>query len=220
MKNIFIHGLGQTPSSWKKTIAVMTSQEDCLCPDFTRLLQGKEAIYSDLYQAFSAYCAEFEKPVNLCGLSLGGILALQYTIENPEKVNSLVLIGAQYVMPKRLLKFQNMVFHVMPDKAFQGTGFGRKEFISLSKSMMDLDFSEALHKIKCSVLIVCGKKDSANKRAAIEMRRRIPCAKLKIIESAGHEVNVDAPEKLGKLLGGFWQKKKGPVPQQEDRNHI
>lgn len=209
MKNIFIHGLGQTPSSWEKTIAAMTSMEECLCPDLTQsriFFRDKKAVYANLYQAFSRYCAEFDEVVNLCGLSLGGILALQYTIENPEKVNSLVLVGTQYVMPKRLLKFQNVIFHVMPDKAFQETGFGKQEFISLSKSMMDLDFSEDLKKIECPVLLVCGKKDSANKRAAIEMRQQIPGAKLKLMESAGHEVNVDAPERLGKLLDGFWKK--------------
>ncbi len=183
----------------------MTNVEDCLCPDLTQFLHDKEPIYVNLYQAFFRYCAEFEKSVNLCGLSLGGVLALQYTIENPEKVNSLVLIGTQYVMPKRLLKFQNMVFHVMPDKAFQETGFGKKGFISLSKSMMDLDFSGTLQEIECPVLLICGKKDSANKRAAIRMRQKIPCAKLKLMGSAGHEVNVDAPEKLGKLLDGFWK---------------
>ena len=206
MKHILIHGLGQTPASCEKTIAAMTSVEDCLCPDLMQFLHDKEAIYANLYQAFSRYCAEFKEAVNLCGLSLGGILALQYTIENPEKVNSLVLVGTQYVMPKRLLKFQNMVFRVMPDKAFQETGFGKQEFISLSKSMMDLDFSEALQKIECPVLLVCGKKDSANKRAAVEMRQQIPCAKLKLIESSGHEVNVDAPEELGKLIDRFWEK--------------
>jgi len=206
MKNIFIHGLGQTPSSWEKTITAMTGQGDCLCPDLTQLLHGKEAVYANLYQAFSEYCTELPKPANLCGLSLGGILALQYTIKNPEKVNSLVLIGTQYVMPEKILKFQNMVFHIMPGKAFEETGFGKREFISLSKSMMDLDFSETLREIECPVLLVCGKKDSANKRAAIEMRRQIPCAKLKLMESAGHEVNVDAPEELGKLLDGFWKK--------------
>lgn len=206
MKNILIHGLGQAPSSWEGTIAAITNQGDCLCPDLTWFLHDREAIYANLYQAFSEYCAELEKPVNLCGLSLGGILALQYTIENPEQVNSLVLAGTQYVMPKRLLKFQSILFHAMPDKAFQGTGFGKKEFISLSKSMMDLDFSEALPEIECPVLLVCGKKDFANKRAAVEMRQLIPYSKLKLMESAGHEVNKEAPEKLGKLLDRFWKK--------------
>lgn len=207
MSVIFIHGLGQTPSSWDGTIEAMQteSREAAFCPDLKELLGGREAVYDGLYQAFAAYCGKFARPVHLCGISLGGILALQYAIENPEKVSSLVLIGTQYVMPKGLLRFQNMIFRIMPDKMFQETGFGKKEFIGLSKSMMDLDFREKLGGIECPVLLVCGEKDSANKRASVEMRQRIPGAKLRWIEPAGHEVNVDAPGRLGKLLCRFWE---------------
>jgi len=203
MKNIFIHGLGQKPSSWDKVVATMGSHSDVFCPDLTKFLCGKEADYTNLYQAFSEYCTELEGPLNLCGLSLGGILALQYVIENPQKVNSIVLIGTQYVMPKGLLKFQNMIFHIMPKKVFRETGFGKKEFISLSKSMMDLDFREALNEIQCPVLIVCGEKDSANKRASIEMRKIIPFSRLVLFKDVGHEVNIDAPEKLGEVIRRF-----------------
>lgn len=47
--------------------------------------------------------------LNLCGLSLGVVLALNYIIDNPKKVNSLVLIAGQSEMPKALLKLQNIV---------------------------------------------------------------------------------------------------------------
>ncbi len=75
----------------------------------------------------------------------------------------------------------------------------------MSKSMMDLDFSKTLQKIECSVLLVYGKKDTANKGAAIAMRQQIPCARLKLMVSAGYEMNVDSPEKPGKLLDRFWK---------------
>ena len=42
----------------------------------------------------------------MCGLSLGGILALQYAIEHPEHIHALALIGTQYTMPKTLLRIQ------------------------------------------------------------------------------------------------------------------
>ncbi len=71
--------------------------------------------------------------MDLCGLSLGGVLALQYTIEHPEKVNSLVLIAAQYKMPAKLLKPQNSFFRFMPKSSFQQTGFGKREFMELCK---------------------------------------------------------------------------------------
>ena len=34
--------------------------------------------------------------LNLCGLSLGAVLALNYAIDFPKKVNSLILIAPQY----------------------------------------------------------------------------------------------------------------------------
>ena len=49
-------------------------------------------------------------------------------------------------------------------------GFGKKDFISLSKSMMDLDFQKDLEKINCRVLVLCGEKDKANmKVTAVEI---------------------------------------------------
>lgn len=48
---------------------------------------------------------------------------LQYAIEYPQKVSSLVLIGTQYVMPKWLLQFQNVMFHLMSKSVFQKMGF-------------------------------------------------------------------------------------------------
>ena len=90
-------------------------------------LSGKEASYFDLYHELENYC-EQQEVLHLCGLSLGGILALHYAVEHAEKVASLVLIGTQYIMPKRLLKFQNMIFHLMPNRSFRKMGFGKKDF--------------------------------------------------------------------------------------------
>lgn len=43
----------------------------------------------------------------------GGVIALQYAMEHPDRVNSLILIAAQYEMPKRLLAVQNIIFKIM-----------------------------------------------------------------------------------------------------------
>ena len=140
-------------------------------------------------------------------MSLGGVLALQYSIENPEKVKSAVLIGTQYIMPKGLLKFQNAVFHFMPQKMFDMMGLAKQDAIKLSKSMMDLDFRQNFQELKCPVLVICGEKDKANKKASSELAKLLPQAELKIIENAGHEVNIDAPEKLGEILNSFCDEK-------------
>ena len=42
MKYIFLHGLGQTSSSWEKTIDVMDDNLDIDCPNLFTLLQGSQ----------------------------------------------------------------------------------------------------------------------------------------------------------------------------------
>lgn len=206
MRQIYLHGLGQGPDSWDKTIARLGTAGDSLCPDLAGLLQGQEAAYPNLYRAVSKVCGEWEGPVNLCGLSLGGVLALDYAIQHPEKVRSLVLIAAQYRMPERLLRLQNALFRLMPSSTFRQTGFGKAEFLRLCSSMMKLDFSGSLQRVACPVLILCGEKDSANQKAAEELAKGLKDAELRIIEGAGHEVNVDAPERLAEALRGFYDR--------------
>lgn len=204
MEYIFIHGLGQDSSSWDETISHMAKPVHPLCPDLSVMIANKEVTYANLYNAFSEYCNSMTEPFNLCGLSLGAVLALNYTIDNPSKVKSLVLIGGQYKMPKLLLRLQNVIFRFMPKAAFQKIGFDKKDFIQLTKSMMDLDFSKELKNISCSTLIICGEKDKVNKKVAESLTEYLSKSELQIIESTGHEVNREAPQKLAKILKTFY----------------
>lgn len=205
LKYIFLHGLGQVSSSWKNTISNIDEQSDILCPNLSDLFRDKEISYINLYKSFSEYCKGFSEPLNICGLSLGGIVALQYVIENPTKVNSIVLIGTQFTMPKRLLKLQNMIFYLMPNRMFKQMGFEKIDFINLSKSMMNLDFQQDLKTITCSTLIICGEKDKVNKQASLQLQQQVPHAEVVFIKNAGHEVNIDAPRELGKVLNDFFK---------------
>ena len=198
MKCIMLHGLGQSSESWSDTIKVFND-------DLSDWLSGKVPCYDTLYRVLETYCEQFEEPLNICGLSLGGILAMQYAIEHSEKVNSLVLIGTQYEMPKYLLKIQNLIFHIMPCSAFEKMGFQKTDFINLCKSMTELTFKHKLKKISCSVLVVCGDKDKINKRASLELQQQIENAEIAIIENAGHEVNTDNPTLLGQKLNIFFR---------------
>ena len=163
MKYIMLHGLGQSSESWSDTVKVFNDDFEVLCPNLSDWLSGKTPCYDTLYRTLETYCEQFEEPLNICGLSLGGILAMQYAIEHPEKMNSLVLIGTQYEMPKYLLKMQNLIFRIMPCSAFEKMGFQKTDFINLCKSMTELNFKHELKKISCSVLVVCGDKDKINK---------------------------------------------------------
>lgn len=200
MDRYFLHGLGQTAASWDKTVRLLGASADCI--DLRGLINGRSALYSELYKALCEYLPS-DGEFDLAGLSLGGILALNYAADFPSRAHSLVLIGAQYVMPKTLLKIQNAVFRFMPESAFAYTGFGKADFLTLANSMAELDFSGRLGDISCPVLVICGEKDSANMKASKNLARLLPNAELKTVPKSGHEVNVDAPEALAQLIKEF-----------------
>ena len=153
-----------------------------------------------MYSSFCKYCSRFSEPLNLCGLSLGAVLALNYAIDFPQKVSSLILIAPQYNMPKFLLKVQNVLFKFMPESQFKDIGLKKKDFITLTNSMVDMDFTSSLNKINSPVIVICGEKDNVNKKAAIKLAKELPNAKFSTIDNSGHEVNVDNPQGLANAM--------------------
>lgn len=205
MKNILIHGLGQNSKDWD-TIKneLETRGISPIVPDLFDLTKGRELDYPTVYQAFSELCESYKDKLNLCGLSLGGLLELNYAIQYPRKINSLVLIGTPFEIPKGLLKFQNIVFRFMPKAAFQNMGVSKKDFIRLSNSMTNLNFMELVATLGCPALILCGAKDKTNMESAKRFHEAMKNSKLVIVDDSGHEVNKDNPNELVSILQDFW----------------
>ena len=203
-KKILIHGSGHKAASWNNTISYMENNDDILCPNLVSVLKGKEASYVNLYTSFTEYCGKIDGQVHLCGISLGGILALNYALDFPEKTKTLVLIGTPYKIPKAAFAFQNMIFRFLPKSVFENMAFDKKDTFALGNSMKSLDFSSRVQNIKCPALIICGKKDNANMKSAYYLAQNIKNAELNIIENVGHVVNEEAPEALAKILDEYY----------------
>lgn len=205
MQTILVHGSGHKAASWNETISYMESNEDILCPNLADILENKTAEYSNLYSAFSKYCNTVEGQFHLCGISLGGILALNYALDFPDKVKTLVLIGTPHKIPKVMFSIQNMIFRFLPKSIFDEMAFDKKNTFVMGNSMKKLDFSNKVQNIKCPTLIICGKKDSANIKSAYYFAENIKDAKIEIIENAGHVVNEENPKALAKILNEFYK---------------
>ena len=204
MAKILIHGSGHKATSWNEMISHMENNSDILCPNLVSVLKGKEASYVNLYSSFTKYCGKIDGQIHLCGISLGGILALNYTLDFPEKTKTLILIGTPYKVPKAAFAFQNMLFRFLPKSVFENMAFDKKDTFALGNSMKSLDFSDRVENIKCPTLIICGKKDNANMKSAYYLAQNIKNAELKIIENVGHVVNEEAPEALAKILDEYY----------------
>ena len=205
MENIIlIHGSGHQAASWRETVSHLNHKEDVLCPELASLLAGKAASYPNLYAAFAEYCARIGGPVHLCGLSLGGILALNYALDSPGSVKTLVLIGTPHKVPKAAFALQNAVFRLLPRAMFASMAFDKENTFALGNSMKSLDFSGSVQAIRCPTLILCGEKDRSNLKSAHYLAQNIPGAELQVIEHTGHVVNEEAPKALAERLNAFY----------------
>ena len=203
-KTILIHGSGHKADSWRETVSYLDHREDILCPELSAILNGREASFPNLRAAFAQYCAQAGGPVHLCGLSLGGILALDYALDHPENVRTLVLIGTPHKVPKFAFALQNVVFRLLPKSTFTSMAFDKKDTFALGNSMKNLDFSGRLGEVQCPTLILCGEKDGANLKSARFLAGHIPGAELQIIENTGHVVNEENPRGLAERLNEFY----------------
>lgn len=204
MKYLYLHGLGQKPDSWNRTIKETKVSGSSIRLSLAEMSEGKDVTYKELYSAFSEVCDKEDEEIVLCGLSLGAVLALNYAIDHPDKTKALVLIAAQYKMPEKLLKFQNVLFRLMPNSMFKQIGFKKADVISLCGTMAKLDFTDSLHNVSCPVLIVCGEKDHANKKASKELTRYLSKSFFYELLKTGHEVNIEAPEEIAIVLQKFY----------------
>ena len=198
MKTVFLHGLGQTAQDWKEVVQQL-SISDVDCPELFSSAED-EISYSQILGDLEQRYSEVKEPLRICGLSLGALLAIDFAIRHEEKVDSLVLIGAQYKVPSLLIDFQNLIFRCMPNKVFESMGLSKSSTIKLAHSMRALDFTAQLSGILCPVNILCGEKDSANLKASKKLNEILPKATLQIIPGAGHEINKDAPEAIAAIL--------------------
>lgn len=203
-RKILVHGSGHRAESWNETTSYMTDKETILCPDLSAILHGNQATYANLYASFVKYCSNVEGKFHLCGISLGGILALNYALDFPQRVKTLVLIGTPHKIPKAMFGIQNVIFRFLPESVFQTMAFDKKDTFALGNSMKHLDFTGRLSHILCPTLIICGKKDRANIRSAYYLSQNIKGAELKIMEDTGHIVNEEAPEALANILTEYY----------------
>ena len=196
MKIVFLHGLGQRAADWEQVASPFPNTD---CPELFEVVGEKlnySAILSSLEERY-----EYEKePLCLCGLSLGGMLALDYALRHGDRVATMVLLGARDRTPRLLMDIQDLLFHCMPDKAFASMGMKKEQVRDLTRSMKDLDFTDRLSAIHCPVTVACGEKDHPNLAAARRLAKRLPNAQLYIVPRAGHELNADAPDTVAEIV--------------------
>lgn len=185
----------------------MKDQKDILCPELCSILNGQDATYENLYTSFVEYCNRIDGQIHLVGLPLGGIIAMNYALDFPEKVKTLVIIGTPHKIPKVAFEIQNVIFRFFPKSVFKEMAFDKKDTFALGNSIKKLEIADRMQEIKCPVLVICGEKDCANKKSAYYFSENIENVALCMIEKTGHVVNEENPKELARILNEYYDGK-------------
>jgi len=167
----------------------------------------------------------YEK-INILGNSLGGHVALVYTLKHPEKINSLILTGSsglfenamgdsypkrgdyEYIKNKTAQTFYDPAVATteLVDEVFEITKNRLKviKIIALAKSAIRNNLGEELNEIKVPTCLIWGKNDIVTPPfVAEEFKKLIPQSELHFIDKCGHAPMMEVPKEFNEILSKF-----------------
>jgi len=168
----------------------------------------------------------------ICGLSMGGHVALQTAINAGERIESLILIGTicttQFNLYERIVRPVNrFCLRLMPMSWIAwsiSAGMGNfsteaKPYIRevvgnikhdvfnrVWKAVTNMESRDGLPKITCPTLILIGDHDSMTRRQQQYIHEHIRGSRLVTIKNAHHGTNLDNPEQVEQEMEKFLTK--------------
>jgi 3-oxoadipate enol-lactonase len=215
MTLVLLHGLGTGPGAWEPQVRALSPDRDVVAPDLVPAYRrGIEAAVGEVARLAAAH-----RTIELCGLSLGALVALRVAAGRAEEGDRLVvcagfdrlppgarrrvraLAAAARLAPRRVLHRQ--LAAELPashrERALREIGPARSS--ELSRLMWDAaGFELEPAKIVCRALVLCGERDTANRPLSQALAGRLPNATFALVPGAGHVANLDEPEAFTALL--------------------
>jgi len=227
---LLIHGLFGALSNWKHVLAQFSNRYRVIIPMLPIYeMPVKQANLEGLLAFVTAFTQlnKLEK-FTLIGNSLGGHLALMYTLQHPDKVQKLVLTGSsglfentlggsfpkrgnyEYIADRVAYTFfdPKTVAKTYVDEVFSVTSNIPKAIrvVSIAKSAQRNNMAHELSKIEATTLLVWGLNDTITPPlVAHEFNALLPHATLRFIDKCCHAPMMEHPEKFNNLLEKFLQ---------------
>ncbi|NML65848.1 alpha/beta fold hydrolase [Hymenobacter sp. RP-2-7] len=236
---LLLHGLFGALSNWEDVIRQFSPTHRVVIPvlPVPTMPLGQASI-----PGLVAYVTTFvEKlqlptPLTLLGNSLGGHIALVYTLQYPEQVSQLVLTGSSGLFedgmggsfPKRgdysfvqervgyTFYDSRLATRELVDEVFAVTNSNAKclRMISIARSAQRHNLARELHRIAVPTLLVWGLNDTITPPpVAHDFERLLPQAELRFLDHCGHAPMMERPAGFNRYLQAFLQRPAAGAPQ-------
>jgi 3-oxoadipate enol-lactonase len=228
---LFLHGVGSTKEVWRPQLDDFGAQRRAIAIDYpgygeSELRAG--ATRDDFARAaLAALDAIRVERAHICGLSLGGVVAIALHALAPERCASLILADTFAVHPDG---------QAIYDRSFAGSAdmraFAEARVDALLASPADpavrsklietmasinpeayrigaeavwlADQRDRVPEIAVSTLIVCGEEDRPTPpELSRELHQLIPHSRLEMIANAGHLTNLERPTDFNRIVEEF-----------------
>lgn len=229
---LLLHGLGSVGSSWLPVMSALRRDCRLLVPELsglggTRAPGGGLSIREGPESLAQLLEAELGgRPVTVCGLSLGGWMAVRLALARPDLVSRLVLIDAggyrhqDWDNVQRLVtvtdvagveRLYKALFVRVPwvlrhsKKAFLAayTSPGVKSILTRTEEK-DAFGNADLRTLTMPTALVWGEKDGLFPLATAEaMARALPHATLSVVRDCGHALHWECPDRLVAAIQKF-----------------
>lgn len=223
-----LHGLFGALSNWEGVVDKFSKNYRVVIPMLPIYeMPIREAGLDGLRQFVEGFVAQ-KKLDNLIimGNSLGGHIALMYTLKNATKVKKLVLTGSsglfedsmggsypkrgnyQYIKERVSYTFYdpNVATKELIDEVFEMTNSIPKclRIVAIAKSAQRNNMADEIPNIKIPTLLVWGLNDTITPpMVAHEFNRLIPNSELKFIDKCSHAPMMEHPEIFNEIVEDF-----------------
>ena len=223
---LILHGWGKGSDSWEniqKRIAFLGYKT--ICPDFPGFGKSDTPKTPWNLDDYVKFTENFISQLNLenfflLGYSFGGRVSIKIP---KNKIKGLVLLSSAGIKHKRTFfqylykktaKVSFLPFFSYFRKFFYKFIIRKTDYVKLSGTMKEIfkniiaeNLRPYLSRITIPTLIIWGKKDKITPISdAYIMKKEIPNSTLKVIDNAGHNINLENPTELVKIIDEFVKK--------------
>lgn len=229
---LLLHGLFGALSNWEAVVHRFSNQFKVVIPMLPIYeLPIREAGLGKLIEFLESF-VEFKgyDKFDIMGNSLGGHMALMYTLKYPEKVDRMILTGSSglfesgmggsfpkrgdYAFIEERVRYTfydpNTATKEYIDEIFETTQSIPKcmSIVGIAKSAQRNNLGDQLHKIENETLLIWGLNDTITPpNVAHEFNRLIKNSTLRFIDKCCHAPMMEQPEKYCDILEEYLTQK-------------